>query len=63
MAKIGLKYPVAAPLKADGKTYDAGFVIAKAIKASVTANNNDVKLYAMMASQSLTSPLRTAHCP
>ena len=46
MAKIGLKYPVAAPLKADGKTYDAGFVIARAIKASVTANNNDVKLYA-----------------
>ena len=46
MAKIGLKYPVAAPLKADGKTYDTGFVIARAIKASVTANNNDVKLYA-----------------
>ena len=46
MAKIGLKYPVAAPMKEDGKTYDTGFVIAKAIKASVTANNNDVKLYA-----------------
>ena len=46
MAKVGLKYPVAAPLKEDGKTYDKGFVIAKAIKATVTANNNDVKLYA-----------------
>lgn len=46
MAKVGLKYPVAAPLKEDGKTYDTGFVIAKAIKATVTANNNDVKLYA-----------------
>lgn len=46
MAKVGLKYPVAAPLKEDGKTYDTGFVIAKAIKATVTANNNDVKLHA-----------------
>lgn len=46
MAKIGLKYPVAAPMKKDGKTYEEGFVIAKAIKVSVTANNNDVKLYA-----------------
>ena len=46
MAKIGLKYPVAAPMKEDGKTYEEGFVIAKAIKVSVTANNNDVKLYA-----------------
>lgn len=46
MAKVGLKYPVAAPMKEDGKTYNEGFVIAKAIKASVTANNNDVKLYA-----------------
>ena len=45
MAKVGLKYPVAAPLKEDG-TYDAGYVIAKAIKANVTANSNDVKLYA-----------------
>lgn len=45
MAKVGLKYPVAAPLKEDG-TYDEGYVIAKAIKASVTTNNNDVILYA-----------------
>lgn len=46
MAKVGLKYPVAAILKEDGKTYEKGFVIAKAIKATVNANNNDVKLYA-----------------
>lgn len=46
MAKVGLKYFVGAPLKEDGKTYDTGYVVAKAIKATVTANNNDVKLYA-----------------
>lgn len=46
MAKVGLKYPVAAILKDDGKTYEKGFVIAKAIKATINANNNDVKLYA-----------------
>lgn len=46
MAKVGLKYLVTAPLKEDGKTYDKGFVVAKMIKATVNANNNDVKLYA-----------------
>lgn len=45
MAKIGLKYPVAAQL-GEGNEYEAGFVIAKAITASVTPNNNDVTLYA-----------------
>lgn len=45
MAKIGLKHIVAAPLKEDG-TYDAGYVVAKAIKATVNTNSNDVKLYA-----------------
>lgn len=45
MAKVGLKYPVYAKLKEDG-TYEAGSVIAKAIKASVNAESNDVKLYA-----------------
>ncbi|MDO4553706.1 MAG: hypothetical protein Q4B70_01005 [Lachnospiraceae bacterium] len=45
MAKVGLKYPVAAKLNEDG-SYETGFVIAKAIKATVTANSNDVKLYA-----------------
>lgn len=45
MAKIGLKHIVAAPLKEDG-TYDAGYVVAKAIKATVNSNSNDVKLYA-----------------
>ncbi len=45
MAKIGLKHIVAAPLK-DGGTYDKGYLVAKAIKASVNSNSNDVKLYA-----------------
>lgn len=45
MPKIGLKHIVAAPLKEDG-TYDAGYVVAKAIKATVNSNSNDVKLYA-----------------
>lgn len=45
MAKIGLKHIVAAPLKEDG-TYGAGYVVAKAIKATVNSNSNDVKLYA-----------------
>ena len=46
MAKIGLKYLVAAKLNEDGTTYAQGFVVAKAIKANITANSNDVKLYA-----------------
>lgn len=45
MAKIGLKHIVAAPLKEDG-TYEDGYVVAKAIKATVNSNSNDVKLYA-----------------
>lgn len=45
MAKVGLKYPVYAKLGANG-AYAGGKVIAKAIKASVTAESNDVKLYA-----------------
>ena len=44
MAKIGLKYLVAAKLNEDGTTYAKGFVVAKAIKANITANSNDVKL-------------------
>lgn len=46
MAKVGLKHVVAAKLKEDGTTYDKGFVVGKAMKASVTAESNDVKLYA-----------------
>lgn len=46
MAKVGLKYPVFALLAEDGSSYTGGTVIAKAIKASVTAESNDVKLYA-----------------
>lgn len=45
MAKIGLKYPVAAQL-GEGNEYEPGFVIAKAITANVTPNNNDSTLYA-----------------
>ena len=45
MAKVGLKYPLYAILGEDG-AYAGGGVIAKAIKASVTAESNDVKLYA-----------------
>ena len=45
MAKIGLKYPVAAQLGEEG-AYEDGFVIAKAITAGVTPNNNDATLYA-----------------
>lgn len=45
MAKIGLKYPVAAQL-GEGNEYETGFVIAKAITASVTPNNNDATLFA-----------------
>lgn len=45
MAKVGLKYPVYAILGENG-TYSEGAVIAKAIKATVNAESNDVKLYA-----------------
>ena len=43
MAKVGLKYPVYGELK-DG-AHEAGKVIAEAIKANITAESNDVKLY------------------
>lgn len=46
MAKVGLKYPVAAQLNEDGETYEKGFVIARAIKATISTTSNDVKLYA-----------------
>ena len=45
MAKVGLKYPVAAPL-GEGGAYEKGFVVAKAITANVTPSNNDATLYA-----------------
>ncbi len=46
MAKVGLKYIVAAKLNEDEASYTKGFVVAKAIKATVGTNSNDVKLYA-----------------
>jgi len=48
MAKIGLKYPVYAPATEAGSTitYGTGAVLAKAISASISIENNDVKLYA-----------------
>lgn len=48
MAKIGLKYPVYAPLTESGTTatYATGAVLAKAISANISIENNDVKLYA-----------------
>lgn len=46
MAKIGLKYPVAAKLSEDESSYSGGFVIARAIKATVNVTSNDTKLYA-----------------
>lgn len=46
MAKVGLKYPVAAMLKDDESGYEKGFVIAKAIKATANPNNNSAVLYA-----------------
>ena len=45
MAHIGMKYVVAAPLKAD-ETYEAGFVVAKAINFTGTPTANSVVLYA-----------------
>ena len=48
MAKIGLKYPVYAPATEAGSTitYGTGAVLAKAISANISIENNDVKLYA-----------------
>lgn len=49
MAKVGLKYPVYAPLSveaATGNTYTKGAVLAKAISAKIEITNNDEKLYA-----------------
>ena len=48
MAKIGLKYPVYAPATEEGSTitYGTGAVLAKAISANISIENNDVKLYA-----------------
>lgn len=45
MAHVGMKYPVAAPWK-EGNTYDAGYVVGKAINFTGTPNKNDVTLYA-----------------
>lgn len=45
MAKVGLKYPVYGKVDSNG-TITEGKVMAKAIKATVTAESNDVKLYA-----------------
>lgn len=45
MAHIGLKHPVAAK-RAEGNSYTAGFVIAKAISFTGTPDKNDVELYA-----------------
>lgn len=45
MAHIGMKYPVAAPWK-EGNTYDAGYVVGKAISFTGTPNKNDTTLYA-----------------
>jgi phi13 family phage major tail protein len=49
MAKVGLKYPVYAPLSVEaaaGNTYTKGAVLAKAISAKIDITSNDEKLYA-----------------
>lgn len=50
MAKVGLKYPVYAPLTENESTgvctYTGGAVLAKAITAKININTNDEKLYA-----------------
>lgn len=48
MAKIGLKYPVYSPATEESSSisYGTGAVLAKAISANVSIENNDVKLYA-----------------
>lgn len=49
MAKIGLKYPVAAEITAEpvgsAPTYDTGFVIGKAVSANKNITSNDNPLY------------------
>lgn len=49
MAKIGLKYPVAAPISSEVSgefpVYSAGFVIGKAVAADKQVNSNDNPLY------------------
>ena len=49
MAKIGLKYPVAAPISVETTgslpTYGEGFVIGKAVAADKQVNSNDNPLY------------------
>lgn len=48
MAKIGLRYPVYSPATETDSaiTYGTGAVLAKAISANISIENNDVKLYA-----------------
>lgn len=46
MAHIGLKYPVFAPMNADGTAYEKGFVIGKAINYNGTPSNNNNNLFA-----------------
>ena len=48
MAKIGLKYPVYSPATETDSaiTYGTGAVLARAISANISIENNDVKLYA-----------------
>lgn len=50
MAKVGLKYPVFAPISTDVAgslpTYGTGVVVGKAMEAGVTINRSDSKLYA-----------------
>ena len=49
MAKIGLKYPVAAPIQSEpvgtAPTYGSGFVIGKAVSANKNITSNDNPLY------------------
>jgi phi13 family phage major tail protein len=45
MAKTGLKHVVGAPLKTDGRTYNAGMVLGKAIAASISVEISEVLLY------------------
>lgn len=48
MAKIGLRYPVYSPATETDSTitYGTGAVLAKAISANISIENNDIKLYA-----------------
>lgn len=45
MAHVGMKYVVAAPLKTD-ETYDAGYVVGKAISFTGTPSTSEAVLYA-----------------